>query len=185
MKIGRKIREMSAEKIRQLMANYQRYTDFNRLGLFRGILESEKLSLAEKEALRDAAISAFPKYYDFLVIKDPTTWDELQHLGQDRLRSQILRDWDDLSRRQQKLLKEKKIRHRNIGVYGKHLCGNDHCRYNGSMVKAKHSPRYGYEMIFDTDHRRGGYHLQEKDSRRKRAKRIKQWLTDWETESMR
>jgi hypothetical protein len=182
MKIGRKIRDLSASKIRRIMLDYQKYTDFNRLGLFRGILESEKLSLEEKKELRDAAIAGFPKYFDFLVIKDPETWDQLQHLGEERLRSEIRRDWEEVRRLQQRLLKEKKLQHRNFGIYSKHLCGHDLCGYNGSMVRAKHSPRYGYEMFFDTDNRRDGYHLKQKEYCRKKAKRARQWLADWEEE---
>ncbi|MTB50192.1 hypothetical protein [Lewinella sp. W8] len=182
MEIGRKIRELSARKIHQILREHHRYTDFNRLGLFRGILESEKLTLEQKQSLKEAAVAAFPKYYDFLILKDPDTWDQLEHLGQERLQPELRRDWQDIRRRQKSMLREKRLRHRNFGVYSKHLCGYDHCRYNGSMVKAKHSPRYGYEMHFDSDHRRSPHFLAEKEVRRKRAKRARQWLTDWREE---
>ena len=37
---------------------------------------------------------------------------------------------------QEKILKSKKIKHRNFGDYSKHNCGYDNCPYNGLMVRS-------------------------------------------------
>jgi hypothetical protein len=43
--------------------------------------------------------------------------------------------WDDIKINQQRILADKRIKHRNFGEYSKHLCGEEKCLLNGIMVK--------------------------------------------------
>jgi len=83
MKIGRKLSTFSQGEYHNLLKNYLRFTDFNSLGLFRSILENEKLTLEQKIDIRDAAKNTFPKFFTFLQVKDPWTFRKLELLGQD------------------------------------------------------------------------------------------------------
>ena len=83
MKLNRRLNQLSAAGYRHVLANYPRYPDFNSLGLFRSILENEQLDLAQRLQIRDAAIAVFPKFYEFLQLKDPDTYLRLRTLGQE------------------------------------------------------------------------------------------------------
>jgi hypothetical protein len=135
MKIGQQLNTLSYGEYLNLLKNYSRFADFNSLGLFRSILENEKLTLEQKIQVRDVSISVFPKFFTFLQVKDPWTFRKLELLGQDftvadedRLRNII-----DLN--QQKILAKKRIKHRNFGIYAKHSCGYDTCCMNNLMTK--------------------------------------------------
>lgn len=41
----------------------------------------------------------------------------------------------NIRKNQQKIVADKKIRHRNFGVHSKHECGYDTCPINGMMVR--------------------------------------------------
>ncbi|SEQ79602.1 hypothetical protein [Neolewinella agarilytica] len=176
MKIGRPINQLTARALRRLLSDYRRYTDFNRLGLFRGILESQILNPHEKQEIRDLAKETFRKYYDFLVVKDPYTWDRLEHLGENRNRQQEGQDWKEIRRKQEEILRRKRIRHRNFGVYSRHDCGYETCNVNNCMTRPKGPNRYGSEMSFDSD--RYKYARKEKSRRHKQQRRRKDWLKE-------
>ena len=135
MKISRRLNTFSYSEYIHLLKIYARYTDFNSLGLFRSILENEKLTAKQKTEIRDAAIGTFPKFFAFLQVKDPWTYRKLTLLGQDFTKADedLLRDIIELN--QQKILADKRIKHRNFGIYSKHSCGYDTCHMNGLMIK--------------------------------------------------
>lgn len=43
--------------------------------------------------------------------------------------------WRIIRENQQKILKDKKIKHRNFGTYSIHDCGLSYCPYDGLMIK--------------------------------------------------
>ncbi len=55
MKIEQKFNKLTAKEYRFYIDNHKKYTDFNTLGLYRSLLENEKLTLAEKLEVRDYA----------------------------------------------------------------------------------------------------------------------------------
>jgi hypothetical protein len=130
--------------------NYKKYSDFNTLGLYRSINENEKLSLEEKIQVREYAHRQFKKTFEFLQLKDPNTFYNVSTLGQTLTLADETQFWREVSANQQKILKEKKLGHRSIGVYSKHQCGWDDCPYRGLMVKANWYLRYS-EMHFKSD----------------------------------
>lgn len=135
MKLSRQINTLTYSEYLHLLENYKKFTDFNHLGLFRSILENEKLAPTQKFEIRDAAIEKFPKFFEFLQIKDPGTFLKLETLGQNLTAADERRIWDVIYLNQQRILADKRIRHRNFGVYSKHTCGYDTCHLNGIMVK--------------------------------------------------
>lgn len=169
MKLNRQLNQLTEAEYQHLLTNYQRYTDFNSLGLFRSLLENEKLDLTQRLRLRDAAIEVFPKFYEFLQLKDPRTYQRLSTLGQQLTVADEEACWDQIKRNQQRLLAEKGIRHRNIGTYARHDCGYDWCPFNGLMVRQGSRLAEG-SMHFTSDHRHyGRYHLLEERRKEKRA----------------
>jgi hypothetical protein len=135
MKISRQLNTLSYGEYLNLLKNYSRFTDFNSLGLFRSILENEKLTLEQKVEIRDKATATFPKFFNFLQVKDPWTFRKFELLGQDF----TVADEDRLRRiielNQQNILAKKRIKHRNFGIYSKHSCGYDTCFMNNLMTK--------------------------------------------------
>ena len=135
MKIGRRLNTLSYSEYLPLLKSYSRFTDFNSLGLFRSILENEKLTLEQKVEVRDVAISTFPRFFTFLQVKDPWTFRKLELLGQDFTVADEDRLRDLIALNQQKILADKRIKHRNFGIYSKHSCGYDTCYMNDLMTK--------------------------------------------------
>ena len=82
MKINKRLNTLTHSEYLHLLKVYKSFTDFNSLGLFRSILENAKLSLTQKIEIRDAAILSFPKFFEFLQLKDPWTFIQLKNLGQ-------------------------------------------------------------------------------------------------------
>ncbi|WP_183401775.1 hypothetical protein [Hymenobacter latericoloratus] len=154
-----------------LLVHYRRYTDFNSLGLFRSLLENEKLSLEQQLRLRNAAAAVFPKFYEFLQLKDPDTYLRLSTLGQALTVADERAAWAAIRRTQQRILTEKRIRHRNFGTYTKHNCGYDTCPFNGLMVRQGARLAEGV-MRFDTDKRicYGGHADHRAEQRRRERK---------------
>jgi len=152
MKIDRKLNTLSYSDYIHLLKNHTRFTDFNSLGLFRSILENEKLTPEQRIEVRDAAISTFSKSFVFLQVKDPWTYRKLTLLGQDFTAADEDRLREIINLNQQKILAEKKIKHRNFGIYSKHSCGYDTCHLNNLMTKQGSWLADG-DMYFQTDHR--------------------------------
>lgn len=150
MKIGKRFSQLTYKELFHYIDNDKKYTDFNTLGLYRGIFESDKLSVEQKIEVRDYANKKFGKTFEFLQLKDPFTYFNLVTLGMDLIRPNEDKLWDDIKKNQQKILKQKRIKHRNFGTYAKHNCGHDSCSMNGLMMK-KGQDTYIAEMHFHDD----------------------------------
>jgi hypothetical protein len=135
MEIGRKFNTLTLDEYFFYIDNYKKYSDFNTLGLYRSIVENAQLTLDDKIAVREYAHTTFKKTFDFLQLKDPKTFVEVKNLGQELTAGDEQRIWNDVKRNQQKILANKKIKHRNFGDYSKHNCGYDNCIWNGLMIR--------------------------------------------------
>jgi hypothetical protein len=135
MKIGKKFNELIKSEYFHYIDNNKKYTDFNILGLYRSICENEKLELPDKIEIRDYVNCIFGKTFIFLQLKDPITYFDLITLGQELTQADARKIWDDIRNNQEKILLDKKIKHRNFGEYSKHNCGYPDCPYNGLMIK--------------------------------------------------
>lgn len=172
MKLGKKFNTLTYQQYVFALNHHKEYSDWNTLGLYRSIVENEKLDVQQKIAVRDLANTFFAKTFEFLQIKDGLTYFKLITLGEEDLtyadENQI---WVDIKKNQERLLKEKKIRHRSFGDYSKHECGYDHCPLNGIMVKS-HWFLANCTMHFDSDKNR--WEAKKKSNRLKKERRNKQ-----------
>lgn len=169
MKINRRLNTLTYPEYGSVLSQHQKYTDFNTLGLFRSIIENEKLDLPQKTALRDQAVAAFGKTFEFLQLKDPATYFALTTLGQQLTVADQAQRWTDIRLNQQKILRDKKLRHRNFGTYSKHNCGYDTCPLNGVMLREANSTRAVRPMSFCADKNR--YTAQTKSAARKQDRK--------------
>jgi len=117
MKIGKPFNQFTKQEYLETIPNHKQYSDFNTLGLYRSLLENEKLNLEEKLEIRDFANEHFQKTFDFLQLKDPQTYFEVSTLGKELTRGDELNLWRVIRENQEKILKDKKIKHRNFGTY--------------------------------------------------------------------
>lgn len=150
MKLGRPFNKLKFSEYLAFIPMHETFSDWNTLGLYRSILENEKLTLEEQYQVRDLAHTFFQKQFDFLQLKDPKTYINIVSLGQELTKADENQLWEDVKRNQQKILENKKIKHRNFGDYSKHNCGVDTCRYFGLMVK-QGSFLCEQQMRFDSD----------------------------------
>jgi hypothetical protein len=164
MKIGQKFNKLTSKEYFFYIDNYKKYTDFNTLGLYRSIIENEKLGLEDKIAVREYAHKIFKKSFDFLQLKDPGVYMEVSTLGQELTKADEKQLWDEIRQSQQKILADKKIKHRNFGTYSKHNCPYDTCFWNGVMIR-QGSRLAESNMHFASDKNR--YPAKEKSDRRK------------------
>ncbi|MEO3402546.1 hypothetical protein AAFN85_01490 [Mucilaginibacter sp. CAU 1740] len=134
MIIGKKFNELNPDEYIFYINNHKKYTDFNTLGLYRSLTENDKLSLEEKIAIREHAHRLFKKSFDFLQIKDPDVFIVVSNLGIELTKVDRAKAWEDVVKNQQKILKDKRIKHRNFGTYSKHDCPYEDCIYRGLMV---------------------------------------------------
>ena len=153
MKIGKPFNQLLEEEYLACIENHKQYEDFNTLGLYRSLLENEQLTVDEKLKIRDFAHQFFQKTFDFLQLKDPDTYFKVSTLGETLTRGDELNHWRLIRDRQQEILRQKRIKHRNFGVYSKHECGYDHCPYNGLMIR-QGSGLAESSMHFKTDKNR-------------------------------
>jgi hypothetical protein len=135
METGQKFNQLTLEEYYFFIDNYKKYEDFNTLGLYRSIIENDKLSIDEKIEVREYAHKTFKKTFDFLQLKDPKVFVEVSTLGQELTKGDDEKNWNDIRKNQQKILADKKIKHRNFGNYSKHNCGYDNCIWNGLMIR--------------------------------------------------
>ncbi len=151
MKLTQNFNQLTFAEYLQVLERHRDYSNFNVLGLFRSILENSKLELAQQLEIRKIAISKFAKQFEFLQLKDPQTYIEIQALVRSDLTiADKHQMWRDLISNQQKILTTKKLGHRNFGVYSKHSCGVEYCYYNGMMIKRGSFLMEG-SIRFDTD----------------------------------
>jgi hypothetical protein len=175
MEIGQKFNQLTVKEYFHYIDNYKKYTDFNTLGLYRSIIENEKLSINDRIEVRDYAHKVFKKTFDFLQLKDPYTFVIVSTLGQSLTIADEKQIWSNVISNQEKILKDKKIKHRNFGQYAKHNCGNDDCPYNGLMIK-QDSILMHSNMHFESD--RSKYTARDKSDRRKAERKGKRNLID-------
>jgi len=135
MKIGKKFNTMTKNSYFFYIENHEKYKDFNPLGLYRSIMENDKLHLDDKIEVREYAHKWFKKTFDFLQLKDPITYIEVTYLGKELTKADQEMIWKNVRKNQQKILADKKIKHRNFGIYSKHNCGYADCKYNGMMIR--------------------------------------------------
>ncbi|MGI4886885.1 MAG: hypothetical protein ACRYFR_18155 [Janthinobacterium lividum] len=155
MKVGKQFNQLTYREYLHLMANHKKFTDFNTLGLFRSLVETTKLSLEQKLALRQVAIAAFAKAFEFLQLKDPTTYFEVSTLGETLTKADENQAWENIRWNQQKIWESKKLGHRNFGTYSKHDCGYDTCHLNGLMIRQGSRLAWGGEMHFRSGNNHG------------------------------
>jgi hypothetical protein len=173
MTIERKFNELNPEEYIFFIDNRKKYKDFNTLGLYRSLIENDKLSLQDKIAIRDHAHSLFKKNFDFLQLKDPKTFVDVSSLGMDLTKADERKIWDEVIKNQQIILNDKRIRHRNFGTYSKHSCPYEDCIYQGLMVRP--DSRLAWSNIhFDSD--KSKYQQKAKSERRKSERKREQLI---------
>jgi hypothetical protein len=172
MQIGQKFNNLTLTEYFFYIDNHKKYKDFNTLGLYRSILENDKLTLEDKIAVREYAHKHFKKAFDFLQLKDPKTFVDVEYLGQELTKGDEENIWDKVRRNQQEILAEKKIKHRNFGTYSKHNCGYDTCTWNGLMIR-QGSWFAENDMHFDCDKNK---YQQKINSERRKSDRKKDVL---------
>lgn len=171
MKIGKPFKTLQLREYVFYIDHHHKYTDFNTLGLYRSILENDKLDEHQKIELREYANKTFGKSYHFLQLKDPQTYFHLQTIGMKLTVGDEKQLWKDIIAGQQKLLSDKKIKHRNFGVYSKHTCGYDSCHLDGLMIR-RGSMMADSFMQFGSD--KCSYMEKEKSDRRKSDRKNEQ-----------
>ena len=135
MKIEKKFNELNYPEYFPIIENHKNYTDFNSLGLYRSLIENEKISTTEKIEIREFANKYFGKTFEFLQIKDPLTYLKVITIGENLTKGDEENLWNIIKENQQKILKDKRIKYRNFGNYSKHNCGYDDCIWNGLMIR--------------------------------------------------
>lgn len=181
MKIGKKFRKLSKSEYKHYIDNHKKYTDFNTLGLYRSILENDKLDLQDKMEIRDYANEVFGKTFNFYQLKDPATYIGLVTLGKELTKADERQLWEEIRNNQEKILKEKRIKHRNFGDYSKHNCGYEFCRLNGLMLR-QGSRFCESSMWFNSD--KNHYSSKEKSKRIKKERRMKAQIIKDEIENI-
>ncbi|GAB1537739.1 hypothetical protein NUACC21_03930 [Scytonema sp. NUACC21] len=174
MKIGRKFNSLTYNEYIHIIDNYKKFSDWNTLGLFRSLVETKKLDLNQKLEIRDYANKQFQKAFEFLQLKDPYTYFCLKTLGENLTVADEKEIWKCIRVNQEKILKKKKIKHRNFGEYSKHNCGYDSCPYNGLMIKQGSLLTEG-NMHFDSDKSKTGSVIKSENYRKQR-KRMKKLI---------
>jgi len=175
MEIGQKFNKLTLKEYFFYIDNHKRYTDFNTLGLYRSIIENNKLDIADKIEVRDYAHRKFKKTFDFLQLKDPKTYFDVTTIGKDLTKADELEIWNDIIDNQQKILAYKRIKHRNFGEYSKHNCGYDTCPLNGIMIKQGSTISESH-MYFQSD-KDGHSGKIKSDKRKSERKKEKQMIT--------
>jgi len=168
MKIGKKFNRLSKSAYLHYITEHKKYTDFNTLGLYRSLLENPKLTMADQIEIRDYAHQYFYKTFEFYQLKDPFTYINVTTLGQELTEGDERALWAKIYVYQARTLKEKKIKHRNFGIYAKHSCGYTTCQLNNLMIK-QGSYFAEMEMWFKTD--KNKMNSKEKSKRRKKERK--------------
>ncbi|WP_421809632.1 hypothetical protein [Flagellimonas sp.] len=167
MEIGKKFNQFTKEEYYETLKDHKKYRDFNTLGLYRSIIENDKLDIEEKIEIRNLANSYFQKTFNFYQLKDPQTYFELITLNQELTKDEEQKIWSGIRSNQEKILKNKRIKHRNFGYYSKHDCAYSNCPLNGLMVK-QGSILAGGHMWFDSDKNRYIAHEKSEQNRKER-----------------
>ncbi|MEC4814519.1 MAG: hypothetical protein SAK29_14770 [Scytonema sp. PMC 1069.18] len=174
MKIGQKFNSLTYSEYLHIIDNHKKFSDWNTLGFFRSLVETKKLDVNQKIEIRDYANKQFHKSFEFLQLKDPSTYFYLKTLGENLTVADEEEIWKGIRVNQEKIRKEKKIKHRNFGEYSKHNCGYDWCPYNGLMIKQGSFLAEG-NMHFNSDRSKMGSVLKSENYRKQR-KRMKKLI---------
>jgi len=177
MEIGKKFNQLTLEECFLYIDNNKKYKDFNTLGLYRSIVENEKLCIDEKIEVREYAHKIFRKTFDFLQLKDPKTFVEVSTLGQEFTNGDEEKIWNEIKKNQQKILDEKRIKHRNFGIYSKHSCPYEDCIWNGVMIKQGSGLAWS-SMHFFID--KSNYHKKTKSKMRKSDRKSEKQIVERE-----
>lgn len=117
------------------------------------------------------------KHLIFLQLKDPKTFVEVSTLGQEFTKGDEENIWNEIRKNQQKILADKKIKHRNFGTYSKHSCPYDDCVWNGVMIR-QGSVLAWASMHFFSD--KNNYHPKEKSKMRKSDRKLEKQIVESE-----
>ncbi|MBN7811178.1 hypothetical protein J0A68_09430 [Algoriphagus sp. H41] len=177
MKIDRPFNQLSRDEYRHFIEHHADYSDFNTLGLYRSICENESLDLAARIEVRDFANRFFEKTFEFLQVKDPRTYFELSTLGEELTKADAAQIWREIRINQERILADKKIKHRNFGEYSRHNCGHPGCPFDGMMIR-QDSWLTEYHMHFVSDRTRDG--VKAKSARFKKERKTKNWRREEE-----
>ncbi len=177
MKIGKKFNELTLKEYFFFIDNYKKYSDFNTLGLYRSIVENEKLTIKEKIEVREYANNTFMKTFNFLQLKDPETFVEVSTLGQEFTKGDKEKIWNDIKKNQQIILDNKRIKHRNFGTYSKHECPYDDCIWKGVMIKQGSNLAWS-SMNFFSD--KNSYHKKIKSEKLRAARKSEKQIIEKE-----
>jgi len=177
MEIGQKFNQLTLEEYFHYIDNNKKFKDFNTLGLYRSIVENEKLCIDQKIEVREYAHKIFRKTFDFLQLKDPKTFVEVSTLGQEFTKGDEEKIWNEIKKNQQKILDEKRIKHRNFGTYSKHSCPYEDCIWNGVMIKQGSRLAWS-SMHFFTD--RSNYHQKIKSEMHKSDRKSEKQIVERE-----
>ncbi|MBP93498.1 MAG: hypothetical protein CMC55_05210 [Flavobacteriaceae bacterium] len=172
MTIGKKFNQLDKSEYLLIIENYKQYKDFNTLGLYRSICENENLDLETRMEVRDFAHTIFKKTFNFYQLKDPITYFELTTLGMNLTVADERQAWKEIRENQEKILSDKKIKHRNFGDYSKHNCGYDNCPYNGIMIKQGTGLSENH-MWFETDKKKENAKNKSKNRKKQRREKHK------------
>ncbi len=135
MKIGVKFNQLTAREYLYILERHKKYTDFNPLALYRSIIENDRLDLTQKIAIRDLAHQQFFNFFEFLQIKDPFTYVAVSILGRTLTKVEESQLWENVEKNQEKILKAKRIKHRNFGIFSRSEQSDPSCAYNGTMIR--------------------------------------------------
>lgn len=172
MKLGRPFNKLTFSEYLHFIKSHKMFSEFNTLGLYRSIIETEKLTLEQKIEVRDFAHTFFQKQFDFLQLKDPMTYIAVSTLGQELTKPDEMQLWENVKKNQQKILADKRIKHRNFGTYSKHICGIEGCPYEGLMTQKGSYFAYHNGMAFETDKTSFGKVKSDKFKKERREKRL-------------
>jgi hypothetical protein len=177
MKIDRPFNELSKTEYFHYIDHHEEYSDFNTLGLFRSICENENLDVSERKEVLAYANRFFAKTFEFLQVKDPRTYFQLVTLGEELTRADEMQLWREIRKNQERILADKKIKHRNFGDHSKHNCGHPGCPFDGMMIR-QDSWLARYHMVFVSD--RDKTSTKAKSARFKKERKTKGWQQDEE-----
>lgn len=135
MEINKKFNTFTLEEYIFYIDNRKKYTNFNELWLFRSVFENEKITIDEQIQLKEYIIKEMPKVYEFMQVRHPDLYEKIFFLGKNPTKGDEDALWKTIRLNQEKILKTKKIKHRNFWDYSKHNCGYDDCHLNWLMIQ--------------------------------------------------